>query len=146
MTIPTLRQKITSCLYKWLYHIRQIYFLLLKGFQLRILLCDVDVRMIPTSTEFLHPVGIVITPSAIIGEHVLIRQNTTIGGTQRDSTPCHIGNNVDIGAGVIILGGVTIGDNVIIGAGSIITKDVPANTTVVNKIELRYLQKVWLPP
>ena len=38
-----------------------------------------------------------------------------------------IGNNVQIGAGTIILAGVHIGDNVIIGAGSIVTKDIPSD-------------------
>lgn len=39
-----------------------------------------------------------------------------------------IGNNVFIGAGSIILPGVTIGDNTIIGAGSIVTHNIPDNT------------------
>jgi acetyltransferase-like isoleucine patch superfamily enzyme len=42
-----------------------------------------------------------------------------------------IGDNVFIGARVIILSSVVIGDNVIIGAGSIITKDIPSNSIVV---------------
>lgn len=41
-----------------------------------------------------------------------------------------IGNNVFVGAGSIILPGVTIGDNCIIGAGSLVNKCVPANTVV----------------
>lgn len=41
-----------------------------------------------------------------------------------------IGSNVFVGAGTIILPGVTIGDNVIIGAGSIVTKDVESDTIV----------------
>lgn len=36
-----------------------------------------------------------------------------------------------VGAGVIILAGITIGDNAVIGAGSIVTKNVAANTVVV---------------
>lgn len=36
-----------------------------------------------------------------------------------------IGNYVFVGAGSIIMPGVTIGDNVIIGAGSVVTKDIP---------------------
>ncbi len=36
-----------------------------------------------------------------------------------------IGNNVFIGAGTVVLPGITIGNNVIIGAGSIVTKDIP---------------------
>jgi len=39
----------------------------------------------------------------------------------------YIGNNVFIGAGVIILPGVKIGDNSVIGAGSIVNKNIPAN-------------------
>lgn len=41
--------------------------------------------------------------------------------------PITIGNNVWIGAGTTVLGGVTIGDNTVIGAGSVVTKDIPAN-------------------
>lgn len=43
----------------------------------------------------------------------------------------HIGNNVWIGAGAVILPGVTIGDNTVIGAGSVVTKDIPANVVAV---------------
>ena len=43
----------------------------------------------------------------------------------------HIGNNVWLGAGVIVMPGVTIGDNSVIGAGSIVTKDIPANVVAV---------------
>ena len=45
--------------------------------------------------------------------------------------PVHIGNNVWIGAGAIILPGITIGDNSVIGAGSVVTKAVPANVVAV---------------
>lgn len=41
--------------------------------------------------------------------------------------PVHIGKNCWIGAGVIIVPGITIGDNVVIGAGSIVTKNIPSN-------------------
>lgn len=41
--------------------------------------------------------------------------------------PVHIGKNCWIGAGAIILPGVTIGDNTVIGAGSVVTRDIPAN-------------------
>lgn len=39
-----------------------------------------------------------------------------------------IGNNVFVGAGTVILPGVTIGGNVVIGAGSIVPKDIPSNS------------------
>lgn len=41
--------------------------------------------------------------------------------------PIHIGRNCWIGAGALIMPGVTIGDNTVIGAGSVVTKDIPAN-------------------
>ena len=42
-----------------------------------------------------------------------------------------IGNNVWIGAGAVILPGVTIGENSVIGAGSVVTRDIPANVVAV---------------
>ncbi len=45
--------------------------------------------------------------------------------------PIHIGKNCWLGAGVIVLPGVTIGDNTVIGAGSVVTKDIPANVVAV---------------
>lgn len=44
--------------------------------------------------------------------------------------PVHIGRNVWIGGGAIILPGITIGDDAVIGAGSVVTRDVPAGVTV----------------
>ncbi len=43
----------------------------------------------------------------------------------------HIGRNCWLGAGVIVVPGVTIGDNVVIGAGSVVTKDIPSNVLAV---------------
>ncbi|MBO7738363.1 MAG: sugar O-acetyltransferase, partial [Clostridia bacterium] len=42
-----------------------------------------------------------------------------------------IGRNCWIGAGAVILPGITIGDNTVIGAGSVVTKDIPANVVAV---------------
>ena len=45
--------------------------------------------------------------------------------------PVRIGENCWIGAGALIMPGVTIGDNTVIGAGSVVTKDIPANVVAV---------------
>lgn len=47
------------------------------------------------------------------------------------NVPIHIGKNCWLGAGVIVLPGVTIGDNTVVGAGSVVTKDLPANVVAV---------------
>jgi serine O-acetyltransferase len=81
-----------------------------------------------------HGCGIVIGQQTIIGDNVLIYQGVTLGA--RSVTPVvgrrhpKIGNNVIIGAGAKVLGGVTIGDNARIGSNSLIISDVPANKTI----------------
>ena len=45
--------------------------------------------------------------------------------------PVHIGKRCWLGAGVIVVPGVTIGDNTVIGAGSVVTKDIPSNVVAV---------------
>ncbi len=43
----------------------------------------------------------------------------------------HIGKNCWLGAGVLVMPGITIGDNVVVGAGSVVTKDLPSNVVAV---------------
>ncbi len=45
--------------------------------------------------------------------------------------PVHIGKNCWLGAGVLVMPGVTIGDNTVIGAGSVVTKDIPSGVIAV---------------
>ena len=45
--------------------------------------------------------------------------------------PVRIGRNCWLGAGVIVMPGITIGDNTVIGAGSVVTKDIPAGVVAV---------------
>lgn len=78
-----------------------------------------------------------------IGDYVMIGPNVTIATAGHPiepqlrekaiqyNVPVHIGNNVWIGAGAIILPGVTIGDNTVIGAGAVVTKNIPANVVAV---------------
>ena len=47
------------------------------------------------------------------------------------NAPVHIGRNCWIGAGALIMPGVSIGDNTVVGAGSVVTRDLPANVVAV---------------
>ena len=78
-----------------------------------------------------------------VGDYTMIGPNVTIatGGHPilpelreqgyQYNMPVHIGKNCWLGAGAIVLPGVTIGDNTVIGAGSVVTKDIPANVVAV---------------
>ncbi len=47
------------------------------------------------------------------------------------NAPVRIGRNCWIGAGALIMPGVTIGDNTVVGAGSVVTKDLPSGVVAV---------------
>ena len=68
-----------------------------------------------------------------IGKNFLVHQNVTVGrGKKIDGNDVPvIGDNVFIGTGAIVIGGIHIGNNVKIGAGTVVNKDIPDNCTVV---------------
>jgi putative colanic acid biosynthesis acetyltransferase WcaB len=91
-----------------------------------------------------HGHALVVNQGVIIGDNCTLRNSTTIGHKKLADgsfTKCpRIGNNVDIGANVCIIGDITIGDNVIIGAGSVVTKSFPSDCVVVGN-PARVLEK-----
>ncbi len=80
-----------------------------------------------------HATGIVIGETTVIGDHVMLYQGVTLGGTTTSKGKRHptLGNHVVIGANASVLGNITVGNNVRIGAGSVVVKPVPDNCTVV---------------
>ncbi len=83
--------------------------------------------------------GIDIGNDVLISMHVCLlssnhsvpEQGRPIRGEPDVLLPTRIGNDVWLGAGVVILGGVTIGDGCIIGAGAVVTKDMPPGAIAV---------------
>ena len=78
-----------------------------------------------------------------VGDYTMIGPNVTLATAGHPilprlrekayqyNMPIKIGKKCWLGAGVIVLPGVTIGDNSVIGAGSVVTKDIPANVVAV---------------
>jgi|SRR5476649_665859 len=82
-----------------------------------------------------HPTAIIINPGAIIGRDFIIRHGITIGNkynrvTNQESKCPVIGNNVELGAYAMILGGVVIGDHCTIGAMAYVDFDMADKTMV----------------
>jgi serine O-acetyltransferase len=123
-TGPGLRQKILI----WIYSL-----------YLREECCDIgyDTRFEGRAT-FPHGLfGIFISGSTKIGKNCTIFQNVTIGsntlpGSKKTGAP-NIGDNVFIGAGATIIGGISIGDNCRIGANCTIARDIPPDCLVVSE-------------
>ena len=84
-----------------------------------------------------HPHCIVLNRGTVIGENCILRQGATIGSLTdsegREGASPVIGNNVEFGAHVVVIGPVTLGDNVKIGAGTVVTKDLAAGQVVVGQ-------------
>jgi serine O-acetyltransferase len=84
---------------------------------------------------FPHPSGAVIGAWRI-GSNVTILQGVTLGAKRMDlgfdvRLRPEVGDNVVLGAGAKILGGIRIGDNVTVGANAVVVDSVEANCTVV---------------
>ena len=90
-------------------------------------------------SAFVH---IVANGRVSIGDNTIIASSVQITSSTHDQAvrpfrsfrrdaPVSIGRNVWIGAGAIILPGVTVGDDSVIGAGSVVTRDVAPATVVV---------------
>jgi acetyltransferase-like isoleucine patch superfamily enzyme len=84
--------------------------------------------------SFLDLGGITIEDDVQIGPKVsLITENHPLDPSNRKSLDLKsilIKKNAWIGAGAIILPGITIGENSVIAAGAVVNKNVPANTVV----------------
>ena len=80
-----------------------------------------------------HGMGVVIGETAEIGDHCLLYQGVTLGGTGKEHGKRHptLANNVVVGAGAKVLGAINVGANTRIGAGSVVVRDVEADCTVV---------------
>ena len=83
-----------------------------------------------------HGTGVVIGETAIIGDDVTLYHGVTLGGIAPGSLPQGrrhpiIEDNVIIGAGAQVLGGITVAKGARVGANAVVVKDVPSGVTVV---------------
>jgi putative colanic acid biosynthesis acetyltransferase WcaB len=82
-----------------------------------------------------HPHAIVLNPHVVMGPDCTLRQNVTVGNTTSragaDRGSPVLGAEVELGAGCVVLGPISVGDRVRVGALAVVTKDAPAGAVVV---------------
>ena len=84
-----------------------------------------------------------IVLNGYVGENCIFHGNNMIGNKRtgaRDEVP-HIGNNVDVGYGAVIIGNVTIADHCVIGAGAVVTKSFEAPGSIIAGVPARLVTK-----
>ncbi|MGR3274450.1 serine acetyltransferase [Acaryochloris marina NIES-2412] len=89
---------------------------------------------IGSNLQLQHGFNLVVNHATTIGSNCIIRHSTTIGNKilcdgSTSSSPI-IGDNVEIGCNVVILGPIKIGNNAVIGAGAIVVSNVPEHAVV----------------
>jgi serine O-acetyltransferase len=92
--------------------------------------CDIGCKL-PASLVMPHPYGIVIHTKSVLGEGMVIMQQVTVGARNLDDLAPVIEEDVFIGAGAKVLGGIRVGRNCTIGANAVVTRDVPVGSTVI---------------
>lgn len=84
-----------------------------------------------------HPHNIVINSRVSIGANCRIFHGVTLGESLHAGRACpQIEDDVTIGAGAILLGGIVVGRGTVVGAGSVITRSVPSGQIVVGSNRL----------
>jgi acetyltransferase-like isoleucine patch superfamily enzyme len=78
------------------------------------------------------PTGVTIEDDVFVGPHACFTNDKKPKATgDWEVTPTLVKKGASIGAGAVIICGITIGENSMVGAGAVVTKDVPANSTVI---------------
>lgn len=80
-----------------------------------------------------HGYAVVINKFVVAGDDFTIRHGVTIGNRSNSHDCPVIGNGVELGANVVIIGDITVGNNVVVGAGSVVLDNVPDNALVVGE-------------
>lgn len=80
-----------------------------------------------------HATGVVIGETAVVGDNVSMLHHVTLGGSGTGKGIRHptIGHGVLLGAGVSVLGNVTVGCGAKVGAGSVVVSDLPCHSVAV---------------
>lgn len=106
-------KKIMSVIYKFKFHKLCIKY----GF-------SIPLNVFDKGLSIAHIGSIVVNGNAKVGQNCRIQEMVNIGATNGTSDSPQIGNNVFIGTGAKLIGGIKIADDVVIGANAVVVKDI----------------------
>lgn len=92
---------------------------------------DLD-RRVPIGPGFIiHNFSGICIDAARIGDNFIVNQGVSVGRDWRNGGRPVIGDNVFLGSGAKVLGGIMLGNNVVVAANAMVDRSVPDNCTVV---------------
>jgi serine O-acetyltransferase len=90
--------------------------------------------------------GCMVLGAGEFGDDVTVSHSITVGLSRRSETKVpKIGNRVELGPGVCIVGGIKIGDGCYVGANTVVSRDLPDNSAVLG-IPMRFVKLDELVP
>ncbi|MGY1844773.1 serine O-acetyltransferase [Modestobacter sp. SYSU DS0875] len=95
---------------------------------------DIDYRaQVAPGVVIRHGMGLVVGKGSQVGSGTLLFHGVTMGYTGTGSRPGYpqVGNDVIIGAGAVLLGGIHVGSGARVGANAVVLEDVPEGATAV---------------
>jgi serine O-acetyltransferase len=87
----------------------------------------------------MHPVGIVINSNVVGGNNITLESGVVIGD-EKGQSPV-LANNIFVGAGAKIIGGLSVADDVKVGANAVLTKNADTGTTMLGIPAKAYVKK-----
>lgn len=87
-----------------------------------------------------HHGNIIVNESARIGDNCRLHGNNCIGNKGKEDVAPVIGNNLDLGFGACVIGGVKLGDDVTVGANAVVTKSTKSDSVTLVGIPAQELR------
>ncbi|VYT31200.1 Serine acetyltransferase [uncultured Blautia sp.] len=84
---------------------------------------EIEINCFGKGLQIYHGAGIVVNPQARIGENCKLHGGNCIGNNGKTQEVPVLGNNLDIGFGACIVGGVQLGNDICIGSNAVVVKN-----------------------
>lgn len=101
---------------------------------------EIEINCFGKGLQIYHGAGIVVNPKTRIGENCKLHGANCIGNNGKTQDVPVLGNNLDIGFGACIIGGVQLADNICIGSNAVVVKDCDREKAVLVGIPAKELK------